>query len=341
MYAQDAKITAQRLFTLVLVFFLPLTGKSALAQEKSDPWIAPPIPQQYAGLLGKGLDVDWAKTGKGMSSYSLQDVKSFKSAGLSHIRIRVKDEASKTLLKELDIQIKDCVANRLIPVLAYQANDFKNQPTDMNVNHVVAWWAAIAGHFKDASPMLSFDLLIEATDAVNKAPDRLNVLYEKVVAAIRKTNPKRIVFISPRLRSDPAYLHELRIPSQHNNHLMAEWHFYASGPAKDNPNKLWTTGTPAEKQIILSKILAAKAWEQKTGILTWVGAWMPGNYNKADEYTVAEQVVFARFVASALDRAKIPFAVNSDTKFYDRDKKVWIAKLQPVLNVILHPNGEK
>ena len=68
---------------------------------------------------------------------------------------------------------------------------------------------------------------------------------------------------------------ELKIPSAHNGYLMAEWHFYASGPDKINEKKLWTTGTDAEKKLITDKIQTALAWQQQTGIPTWVGAWMP------------------------------------------------------------------
>ena len=52
-----------------------------------------------------------------------------------------------------------------------------------------------------------------------------------------------MIIISPRLRSDAQYLSELKIPSQANGYLMAEWHFYAAGPSKDNDRKLWTIGT--------------------------------------------------------------------------------------------------
>ena len=78
------------------------------------------------------------------------------------------------------------------------------------------------------SYLLSFDLIIEPSDAINKLPDRLNQLYEQTVDAIRESNPYRIIMIAPRLRSDPNYLSELVIPSKHNGYIMAEWHFYAS-----------------------------------------------------------------------------------------------------------------
>ena len=86
---------------------------------------------------------------------------------------------------------------------------------------------------------------------------------------------------------------------------MAEWHFYASGPDKANEKKLWTTGTDAEKKLITDKIQTALAWQQQTGIPTWVGAWMPGNYNKGNTYSVEEQTVFAGFMTKALSDAGI------------------------------------
>ena len=107
---------------------------------------------------------------------------------------------------------------------------------------------------------------------------------------------------------------------------MCEWHFYASGPDKTNEKKKWTTGTEAEKELIREKIRLALAWEKKTGIETWVGAWMAGNYNKGDDYSIDEQVNFANFVTCELTKNNIPFAFNSDVKFYDRLTNNWIKK---------------
>ena len=232
------------------------------------------------------------------------------------------------------MQITDCLKNGIIPVIAYQAHEFKTDPTKENMDHVTEWWSQIAEHFKDASHLLAFDLMIESSDAINKLPDTLNEMYEQTVAAIRKTNPDRIIMISPRLRSDPDYLSELKIPSAHNGYLMAEWHFYASGPDKANEKKLWTTGTDAEKKLITDKIQTALAWQQQTGIPTWVGAWMPGNYNKGNTYSVEEQTVFAGFMTKALSDAGIPFAVNADTKYYNAEENTWISSMQPVFKTI-------
>ena len=53
---------------------------------------------------------------------------------------------------------------------------------------------------------------------------------------------------------------------------------------------------------------------RKQGSPTQVGAWMPGNYNDGNDYTIEEQVVFSSYMTQQLTNAGIPFAVNSDTK---------------------------
>ncbi|MFS0918918.1 glycoside hydrolase family 5 protein [Brevibacillus sp. 179-C 1.1 NHS] len=306
---------------------LMIASASVAVDDPINPW-------DYQKRLGRGLDVDWSKTNQGKTYYSSQAVRDFKAAGVSHVRIRITEKADDKLWQTLDKQIEDCLNAGMIPVIAYQADEFKNEPTDQNIQQVVTWWTRVAERYKNHSHLLAFDLLIEATDALNKQPDTLNQLYEKLVTEIRKTNPTRIIMISPRLRSDADYLKELMIPTQHNGYLMAEWHFYASGPSKTNDRKLWTTGTDAEKKRITDKIQAALEWQKTKGIPTWVGAWMPGNYNDGNDYSTQEQVVFANYMTSQLMQAGIPFAVNSDTKFYDRKNNSWIPQMQPVFHTI-------
>ena len=313
----------------------PLGGTATGSNPAAIAIDQPIKPKDYQAMLGKGMDVDWAKTSKGQRGYSQQMVADFKAAGLSHVRIRVKDRASDVLLAHLEKVVTDCLAAGLIPVIAYQGADFKAAPAADNLNGVVDWWVAVANRFKDYSHRLSFDLLIEVTEALNRQPDMLNQLYERTVTAIRPSNPTRIIFISPVLRSAPERLNDLKIPTAHGGYVMAEWHFYASGPDRNRESKKWTTGAEDEKELIRQKIREAVAWQQQTGVYTWVGAWMPGSYNKGNGYTVSEQVAFARFVTCELTKNYIPFAVNSDTKFYNSSSQRWIAPMRPVLDVIL------
>lgn len=309
-------------------------GITYITTATSETTDAPISPWAYQKMLGKGMDVDWSKTSEGKDNYHVQAVKDFKAQGISHVRIRVKDAADETLFASLDRQIQDCLDYGVIPIIAYQADAFKNTPTQKNIKEVAKWWDTVAKRYQDYSHLLSFDLIIEVTDALNKEPDTLNEIYETLVSTIRETNPTRIIMISPRLRSDAAYLKELKIPTDHNNYLMAEWHFYASGPSKDNARKLWTVGTPQEKALITEKIDLALEWQTQTGVPTWVGAFMPGNYNDGNDYTIAEQVVFSQYMTQQLTQAGIPFAVNSDTKFYDRLQNQWVKEMIPIRDTI-------
>ncbi|MGN0407350.1 MAG: glycoside hydrolase family 5 protein, partial [Bacteroides sp.] len=304
-------------------------------QGENTPDASSPIdPWTYQRILGKGVDVDWCKTKHGMENYSSRMVDDFKAAGVSHVRIRIKDDADEQLLSLLDRQVSDCLSRGIIPVIAYQADYMKNSPDSENIQRVAQWWTTVAEHFQNVSYLVSFDLIIEVTDELNKQPDTLNEIYEKLVSAVRKTNPKRIIMISPRYRSDASYLNDLKIPSEAGGYLMAEWHFYAAGPSKDNEKKMWTTGKDEEKQLIVNKVNTALEWQKKNNIPTWVGAWMPGNYNDGNDYSVSEQTVFAAFMTQTLSDAGIPFAINADTHFYDSEKNIWIEDMQPVFKAV-------
>ena len=322
---------------LVISMAILLVSTQACA-AKSMPVVSssnsPIKPWDYQKQLGKGLDVDWSKTKEGKETYNSGIVGDFKANGINNVRIRIKDDVSDPLLKQLDKQVQDCINNNIIPIIAYQADDFKNAPTDKNLNKVVDWWTKVSEHYKSYSNLLSFDLIIEVTDELNKKPDTLNEAYEKIVSAIRVSNPSRIIMISPVVRSSPENLSKLKIPSASNGYLMAEWHFYAAGPSKAGKEKLWTSGTEEEKKIITDKIKCAVDWQKANNIPTWVGAWMPGDYNDGNHYTVEEQVKFAQFMTKSLSDAKIPFDVNSDTKFYDRENGKWIEEMKPVFKAI-------
>jgi len=292
-------------------------------------------PRVYQKMLGIGIDVDWLKTKKGMKHYNEQVVKDFKEREFSHVRLRVKEYETEKILPQIKTVVNNCLRNKLIPILSFQADDFKNNPNPKELARFVSWWKKTAQALQNYSQELSFDLIIEVTDTLNKNPEILNVAYEKVVSEIRKTNPDRNIFISPIVRSAPENLHLLKIPTQANDHILAEFHFYASGPSKTNTKKLWTIGTAQEKQIIKDKIKTALDWQYKTGIPVWVGAWMPGNYNKGNDYTIKEQIVFAQFVVGELRKADTPFAINSGKFFYDYETGTWDTVYKPILDIIL------
>ena len=150
----------------------------------------PIAPGVYQDMLGHGMDVDWSKTNQGREYYTEKTAADFAAAGVDHVRIRIADEITPELLESLDKQVEDCLEYGIIPIIAYQADDFKNDPSDKNMKKAVKWWKEMAEHFEDTSYLLSFDLLIEATDELNKDSERLNDYFAEAVTEIRKTNPE-------------------------------------------------------------------------------------------------------------------------------------------------------
>ena len=293
----------------------------------------PISPAEYQKMMGIGIDVDWQNY-KGLNFYRI--AKDFRERGFNLVRIRVKDyNYSANYLDHLQEIVDASLEAGLIPVIAFNAEEFKQNPNNQTLKDTVKMWKLISHKFKGYPYTLSYDLIIEPSQGLDKKPNMLNEFYSKAISQIREIDKYRIIFIAPNHFSSPDYLGILKIPN--DKYLMVEWHFYAAGPSKTNPSKKWTTGTPEEKRLITEKIDEALKWQNKTGVLTWVGAWMPGNYNHGDDYTIPEQVSFARFMSCQLRKAGIPFAINAGKQFYNYTNYSWISYRAPVLNVILKP----
>jgi len=347
----------------IILFFFLLQGCNNTSFVPSSGNNNSPIrPYEYQALLKTGMDVDWVKTGAGrIAAQNSHDnginvPAIFKERGLNHVRIRVTenilddstDVTGKTLIQELTNVVDDCIDAGLIPVIAYQAKPFKLNPTDDDILYeVVEWWKTVAEHFKDYPYTVAYDLIIETTDEIKKHNDRLNLLYEELAREIHAIDPERILIIAPNKISSPYELENLAFPLPHD-YMMVEWHFYAAGPSKSNPKKLWTTGTDEEKTLIWDRITTAKNWSEANKIPVWVGAWRANRYPKGGsnetlydgapgggEYDVDEQLTIASFISDALQSEKIPYAINSDTKFFNRETNEWYESMSDVLDAMI------
>ena len=328
----DRIMSFRRLFE-ILILAVGLNFTCVLA----DPPDAPIAPDSLVQVLGKGFDVSWVQFKKNMESYNVQMVRDIARAGFRHIRLRTNRNADDALFGIMDRTVNDCLNNGLIPIIAYGAADAEENADSTHRDSVVAWWRKVAEHYRDYSHRLVFDIFIELSGELKYDYEKVNNWYKLIVPAIRQTNPTRIVILSPVHLSDPNYLSQMEIPDAAFPYAMAEWHFYAGGPSKTNAKKLWTTGTPEERKLVTDKIQTALDWQKQTGVPTWVGAWMPGNYNKGNDYTVPEQVVFASFMVRELEKAGIPWAVNAIHHFYDANTNQWIQNKLPVRDAMLDP----
>jgi hypothetical protein len=298
----------------------------------------PISPREYQSLLGLGLDVNWAIFNKEIKEKAYKKAEVFKDKGFDSIRIRFKypngtKVSPKEYIEVVKKSVDETLKSGMIPVLSFTGFKFCKNPNQKSLNEAVKVWEEIANIFKNYPYKLSYNLLLEPGKKLNKNMNILNQYYKKTISVIRKIDPKRIIFIAPNHASNPYFLPQLYIPK--DKFLMIEWHFYASGPSKTNKKKLWINGSKDEIKLIQDKVDFAYSFCKKRGLYSWVGALMPGNYNKGDTYTNKEQISFMKAILDNLKKYNIPIAINADQQFYDYSKKAFRSDRKEVLDFIV------
>lgn len=324
---------------MLLTVLLVSTGKSYADVLNSQ---IPIKPSHMVKIMGSGVDVTWSEVNSKIAVYSTQASKDFADKGFKHFRLRVANDDVATITGFLDQQVQDALDHGVIPIIANQSHSFEDNPTLETQAAWIKWWKDIAEHYKDYPYEVMFDLIVEiaASSALSDEPiEQLNEAYEQAVTAIRNTggfNEKRIIIFSAHKRSDPTKMMQLDIPTQGNGYLIGEFHEgYASGPSIDptNPHYYWN-GTAEEIKLMSERADAAVEWSTFTGIPIWEGAWMPGNYNKGNNYDIARQIKFVEDFVNVLNDRKIPHAVNATKKFYDVTTNEW-NELEEVVDAIM------
>lgn len=212
---------------------------------------------QYVQQLGVGMNVDWARTDRGIREFDPLVVRDYKAKGLTHVRIRVAGEPTEARLIHLRKLVEACEQYGVIPIIAYQADEYKKDPSASNEKEVVNWWVAVAHYFGQSSPLLGFDLIYEPADKLNHNQASLNRVYDKTIRTIHAIDPQRMIFIAPKLHAAPEDLPNLKLPPQSQNTVLAQWHIFPWGPLKNNGKYPWTSGTAAEKAAIRARINTA------------------------------------------------------------------------------------
>lgn len=334
----------------VILLLIGCTTLNASIYNNSEHAITP---KEMIKHMGVGVDATWSEVPNKIAYYTTEATVAFAQKGFRHIRLRVAEDNASKMWDYLDKEIQDALDNGMIPIIANQSATFEDDPTPEHQAAWVNWWEEVAQHYKDAPYALMFDLEIEiaARSPLSKEPiTQLNQAYKEAIHAIRHAgghNDKRIIIISAHKRSDPTKLDMLDIASfEGNEYLIGEFHEgYASGPSKDpdSPHYYNDGSTERELKLIEDRVKAAVAWREKTGIPVWEGAWMPGNYNKGNDYTIAEQKKFVSDFVKILNKYNIPHAVNATKKFYDVETHQWnereevvdhILSIKPFINFI-------
>jgi endoglucanase len=190
-----------------------------------------PVPGFMHGInLGNGLEAP----SEGAWGVVLvpEHFKMAKAAGLDHVRLPVKFSAraatsapytiDDTFFKRVDWALDQAAANGLSIVIdLHNYDELMKKPAE-NADRFVGMWQQIAARYKDRPANVAFELINEPNGEL-KSPE-LNRITAKALAAVRATNPTRLVFVDSYFWASADRLKELELPEDAN--LVPSFHMY-------------------------------------------------------------------------------------------------------------------
>jgi endoglucanase len=215
---------------------LPLDAPVAIHQvsEIEPPPVAvasEPVPGFMRGInLGNALDAPQ----EGAWGVILEE-KHFamaKAAGLDHIRLPVrfnahaKDEAPYTIedsfWKRVDWALDQAAAHGLSIIIDLHHYEELMKKPEQHADRVVGIWKQVAERYKSRPASVAFELINEPCNELKSA--LLNPIQRRAIAAIRVTNPTRLIIANSYFWAGADYLKELELPQDPN--VIASFHDY-------------------------------------------------------------------------------------------------------------------
>jgi len=244
-----------------------------------------PVPGFMRGInLGNALDAP--VEGAWGVKLSPEHFKMAKAAGLDHVRLPVRfsahaeDKAPFTIepafFDRVDWALGQAKDNGLSVIIdLHHYEELMKKPTE-HADRLVALWKQIAEHYKGAPASVAFELINEPCDKLTS--DLLNPLQRRALAAVRATNPTRIVFVDSYFWAAADRLKELDLPEDGN--LVPSFHNY-------QPILFTHQGMPfmppefQTKPVVFPGPPAAPVTPVDAGKNTeWVNSWF-ASYNSA------------------------------------------------------------
>jgi endoglucanase len=196
-------------------------------------------------------------------------------------------------------------------------------------------WRQIAQRYADRPGRLAFELLNEPRDAMTAA--RWNELHPRALAAVRESNPDRVVLISPADLGNPEGLSTLELPD--DEQLVVTVHYYApfrfthQGATWVEGTQAWigtTWGEPAEREAVRADLTTVAEWASTAGGRpVFLGEF--GAFHRAD---LASRVAWTACVRSEAERLGFGWAYwefGTDFGAYDLEVGQWRGPLRAAL----------
>jgi len=190
-----------------------------------------PVPGFMRGInLGNALDAPsegaWGVTLEA-NHFALA-----KAAGLDHIRLPVRFSAhaekqapftiEEALFKRVDWAIDQAALQGLSIIIdLHHYEELMKKPSE-HAERLVGMWKQIAERYKDRPASVAFELINEPCDELKS--ELLNPIHQKALAAVRATNPRRLVIVDSFFWANAERLKEMDLPEDPN--LVPSFHNY-------------------------------------------------------------------------------------------------------------------
>jgi len=156
-----------------------------------------------------------------------------KREGFDHVRVPARwsdytgpgpDFAiSPAFFARVDFVVTNALAARLAVILNMHHFDAFTSDPDGQTDKFLAIWKQIAAHYANFTNRLAFELLNEPKDAATTL--KINPIFERAIAEIRRTNPQRTIFTGPGKWNQIGELKNLVLPANDDN-LIVTVHCY-------------------------------------------------------------------------------------------------------------------
>jgi len=155
-----------------------------------------------------------------------------KAAGLDHVRLPVRfsahaDETAPyairgALFDRIEWVLEQAARHQLSVIIdLHHYQELMKDPAKHG-DRLVGMWQQIADRFKAAPPTVAFELINEPCDKLTS--EDLSPLTARALAAVRATNPTRIVIADSYFWASAEHLKDLSLPNDPN--LVASFHMY-------------------------------------------------------------------------------------------------------------------
>ena len=312
----------------------------------------PILPTQYQKLIGPGFSTNWFKAAK-PEKYSEQNIIDVRAKNFTNLRLRCRADLYSYdytapnftwFLGNLTTTVDHCLKHNVIPIVSWVHHHAEAFASEDDHNAYVRWWTAVAQQLKDKDYKLSFNLFTElgvdeckktdCSESLRERTDKYNRWTSDVKKAIRDTggkNDERILILGSPKKTGKGLQQISKSIYENDKYMMAEWHIYASGPNKvQGSKKYWNgDGIPEGRQNVRNAIQQATSFTEDTGLLTYLGAWMPQDL-QFGKLTEAEVINFARFFIGELCDVKVPWSLNVLDRYYDTKEARWLTEKQNI-----------